>query len=94
MNKLQLSNKAKLLGGAIAGLGASLMTAASSFAQYVPVEPAVDADVQAQAEATIDGIVSGLTANFLVVLAVGGGILVTVMGVYFLIRHFRRIVHA
>jgi hypothetical protein len=88
-----MNNKLKFIAGSIAGVGMALAMSVASFAQTV-TPPVMDADVKEASDALVTGIVTSLGTQFGTVLAVGGALLVTIISVYFLIRHFRRVVHA
>lgn len=51
-----------------------------------------DADVQTQAESTIEGAAGSLIANILVLLVSAGIILTSVIAIYFLIKHVKRMI--
>jgi len=74
----------------LSAIGGGLMFSGSAFA----VAPTPDAAVVNATTDAITGLQSGLLANLATLIPIAAVLLITVAIVFFVIRHFRAIVHA
>jgi len=85
MNKLE-----KIITGAGLVAGGLILSAVNAFA----VAPVADATVVANTTDAITGLQEAGTANLATLIPIAAVLLISVMVVFFVIKHFRAIIHA
>jgi len=86
-----MKNNLYKYGAALAAVGTGFMAFAKASFAAVPV---ADATVVANTSDAITGLQQAGTANLATLIPIAAVLLISVMVVFFVIRHFRAIVHA